>query len=131
MRHSALMLTLFMLPVQPLAADDGFGVGARYSSTAFAYEIAPPAGTWTPWPALEDDYAHADAGYLGVSGYGAVIMPVCWQGERPSQLALLEVFLARFGEDYPSPFIDSESDEKIEESVVELHESFRGVMAMF
>jgi tetratricopeptide (TPR) repeat protein len=37
-------------------------------------------------------------------------MPVCWQGERPSQLALLEVFLSRFGEDYPTPFVDSESE---------------------
>ncbi|MDH3864833.1 MAG: hypothetical protein OEV10_12775, partial [Gammaproteobacteria bacterium] len=110
MRYRALMLTLLMLPVQLLAGEDGVGSGARYSSNAFAYDIEPPAGTWVPWAALEDDYAHADAGYLGVSGYGAVVMPVCWQGERPSQLALLDVFLSRFGEDYPSPFIDSESE---------------------
>jgi tetratricopeptide (TPR) repeat protein len=109
MRHRALLLTLSMLLVQLLAAEDVFGAAARYSSTAFAYRIEPPAGTWAPWPGLEGDYAHADAGYLGDRGYGAVVMPVCWQGERPSQLALLEVFLSRFGENYPTPFIDSES----------------------
>ena len=109
MRYRALMLTLLMLPVQLPAAEEGIEAGARYSSTAFAYDIEPPAGTWVPWSALEDDYAHADMGYLGVRGYGAVVMPICWQGERPSQLALLEVFLSRFGEDYPTPFIESES----------------------
>ena len=109
MRYRALMLTLLMLPVQLPAAEEGIEAGARYSSTAFAYDIEPPAATWVPWSALEDDYAHADMGYLGVRGYGAVVMPICWQGERPSQLALLEVFLSRFGEDYPTPFIESES----------------------
>ena len=110
MRYRALMLTLLLLPVQLLADEDGFGPGARYSSSAFGYQVDPPAGTWVPWSALEDDYAFADAGYLGVSGYGAVVMPVCWRGEAPSRLALLEVFLSRFGEDYPTPFIDSEAE---------------------
>jgi tetratricopeptide (TPR) repeat protein len=103
------MLALVVLPVQLLAGEDGVASEVRHSSSAFAYQLDPPAGTWVPWSALEDDYAHADAGYLGVGGYGAVIMPVCWQGEGPSQLALLEVFLSRFGEDYPTPFIDTES----------------------
>jgi hypothetical protein len=110
MRYRALMLTLLLLPVQLLAGEDGYGPEARYSSSAFAYQVDPPAGMWVPWSALDDDYAHADAGYLGVSGYGAVVMPVCWVGERPSRLALLEVFLSRFGEDYPTPFIDTESE---------------------
>ncbi len=110
MRYRALMLTLLLLPVQLVADEDGFGPGARYSSDTYAYQVDPPAGTWVPWSALEDDYAHADAGYLGISGYGAVVMPVCWQGEGPSRLALLEVFLSRFGEDYPTPFVDSESE---------------------
>ena len=110
MRYRALMLTLLLLPVELLAGEDGFGAEARYSSSAFAYQVDPPAGMWVPWSALDDDYAHADAGYLGVSGYGAVVMPVCWVGERPSRLALLDVFLSRFGEDYPTPFIDTESE---------------------
>jgi tetratricopeptide (TPR) repeat protein len=101
---------LLLLPLQLLAAEDDLDPGASYSSGAFAYAIEPPAGTWVRWSALADDYAHADVGYLGVNGYGAVVMPVCWQGERPSQLALLEVFLSRFGEDYPTPFVDSETE---------------------
>lgn len=110
MRYRALLLLLSLLPAQLLAGDDVPGSAGRYVSGAFAYEIDPPAGTWMAWPALEDDYAHADVGYLAVSGYGAVVIPVCWQGEAPSRLALLEVFLSRFGEEYPTPFIHSESD---------------------
>ena len=109
MRYRAPTLLLLLLPLQLLADDDQPDPGASYSSGAFAYEIEPPAGTWVRWSALADDYAHADVGYLGVSGYGAVVMPVCWQGEKPSRLALLEVFLSRFGEDYPTPFVDSEA----------------------
>ena len=110
MRYRALLLTLSLLPLQLLGADGGYGVDGHYRSGTFAYEIEPAAETWVPWSALGDDYAHADSGYLGVLGYGSVVMPVCWQGERPSQNALLEVFLSRFGEDYPTPFIESESD---------------------
>ena len=110
MRYRAPTLLLLLLPLHLLAGEDELDPGASYSSAAFAYEIEPPAGTWVRWSALADDYAHADVGYLGVNGYGAVVMPVCWQGEKPSQLALLEVFLSRFGEDYPTPFVDSESE---------------------
>ncbi len=110
MRYRAPTLMLLLLPLQLLAGEDELDPGAGYSSGAFAYEIEPPAGTWVRWAALADDYAHADVGYLGVNGYGAVVMPVCWQGDKPSQLALLDVFLSRFGEDYPTPFVDSESD---------------------
>ena len=108
MRYRALLLTLSLLPLQ-LLADDAPGSVGRYTSGAFAYEIDPPAGTWVPWTAVQDDYPHADVGYLGISGYGAVVMPVCWQGEAPSRLAILETFLSRFGEDYPTPFIHTES----------------------
>jgi tetratricopeptide (TPR) repeat protein len=110
MQNRALLLTLSLLPVQLLGADDGYGVDGHYRSGTFAYEIGSPADIWAPWSALEDDYAHADSDYLGVFGYGSVVMPVCWQGERPSQNVLLDVFLSRFGEDYPTPFIKSESD---------------------
>jgi hypothetical protein len=110
MGYRALLLTLSLLPIQVLGADGEYGVDGHYRSGTFAYEIDPPAETWVPWSALADDYAHADSGYLGVFGYGSVVMPVCWQGERPSQGALLEVFLSRFGEDYPTPFIKSEAD---------------------
>jgi transglutaminase-like putative cysteine protease/tetratricopeptide (TPR) repeat protein len=109
MHNWAMTLTLLLLAPPLLAGETGFGPGDRYSSGTFGYEVQPPADFWVPWSALEEDYAHADAGYLGVKGYGAVVMPVCWQGERPSQLALVEVFLARFGEDYPTPFIHTET----------------------
>lgn len=110
MRYRALLLTLSLLPIPSPGADGEYGDDGRYRSATFAYEIAPPAQTWVPWSALADDYAHADSGYLGVFGYGSVVMPVCWQGDAPSQGALLEVFLSRFGEDYPTPFIKSEAD---------------------
>ena len=110
MRYRALLLILSLLPVQLLAAADRTGVAGRHVSDAFAYEIDPPAGAWAPWPDLAEDYANADVGFLSVNGYGAVVMPVCWQGEAPSRLALLDVFLARFGEDYPTPFIHTESE---------------------
>ncbi len=110
MRFRALLLTLSLLPVQLLAGDDAPDTAGRYNSDAFAYEIDPPAGTWLSWPALEDDYPHADVGYVGINGYGAVVMPLCWQGGAPSRLALLETFLSRFGEDYPTPFIHTESE---------------------
>ena len=87
MRYRALLLTLSLLPMQLPAADDVPGPAGRYVSDAFAYEIDPPAGTWVAWPALEDDYAHADMGFLSERGYGAVVMPVCWQGEAPSRIA--------------------------------------------
>ena len=109
MHNRALTLTLLLLAPPLLAGETGFWPGDRYSSSTFGYEVEPPADLWVPWSALEEDYARADAGYLGVKGYGAVVMPVCWQGERPSQLALAEVFLARFGEDYPTPFIRTET----------------------
>ena len=110
MRYRALLLTLSLLPLQLLAGGDVPTAAGRHVSGAFAYEIDPPAGTWAPWPALHDDYPHADVGYLGINGYGAVVMPVCWRGAAPSRLALLETFLSRFGEDYPTPFIHGESE---------------------
>jgi tetratricopeptide (TPR) repeat protein len=110
MRYRALLLTLSLLPMQLPAGEDGSDPTGRYESAAFGYEIDPPADTWVAWPALDDDYARADTGFLSERGYGAVVMPICWQGEAPSRLALLEVFMSRFGEDYPTPFIHTESD---------------------
>jgi tetratricopeptide (TPR) repeat protein len=110
MRYRALLLMLSLLPLQLSASDDAPAAAGRYLSGAYAYEIDPPGGTWVAWPALKDDYPHADVGYLGINGYGAVVMPVCWQGAAPARLALLETFLSRFGEDYPTPFIHGESE---------------------
>lgn len=79
-----------------------------YRSAAFAYALSADGDIWFPWGSLSDDYPYADTGALGSKGYGAAIMPYCWQGNRPTELAILDVFMDRFGEDYPSPFITSE-----------------------
>jgi tetratricopeptide (TPR) repeat protein len=79
-----------------------------YESTAFAYRMKADTKLWFPWTEFAEDYPLADIGALGAKGYGAVLMPFCWSGERPNQPALLDVFMEQFGEDYPSPLITSE-----------------------
>lgn len=79
-----------------------------YHSAAFAYEFAADTEIWFPWAELHDDYEVADTGALGAKGYGAVVMPFCWQGMRPTHLALFDVFLEQYGEEYPTPFITHE-----------------------
>jgi len=110
MRHGALLLAVLLLPATLPADAAGRGPDEARASAAFGYELDAPRADWIPWSDVGDDYGYADAGYLGIAGYGAVVMPVCWQGPAPEQLALLEVFMARFGEDYPSPFIRSETE---------------------
>lgn len=80
-----------------------------YTSDAFAYRLAADAETWFPWVDLKQDYPFADTGALGGNGYGAAILPFCWAGAAPTQPAILDVLMARFGEDYPSDFITSET----------------------
>ncbi|MDJ0939344.1 MAG: DUF3857 domain-containing protein [Woeseiaceae bacterium] len=80
----------------------------RYRSDAFAYSLTTDEALWFPWADVGEDYEAADLGALGAKGYGVVIMPFCWQGSAPTQLALLDVFMAQFGEEYPSDFISSE-----------------------
>ena len=109
MRYGPLILLLVSLPGLSPAEERAFGFAGDYESRAFAYRLDLPMGTWFQWSDLRDDYTYADSGYLGIKGYGAVVMPVCWRGERPPQPALLEIFMQRFGEDYPTPFVRSES----------------------
>ena len=102
-------LALLLLPAALLTAQERSGQ-SDYRSEVFGYAFVAPQLMWVPWSDLGDDYEYADAGFLGVKGYGAVIMPFCWQGSPPNQVALNEVFLERFGESYPTPFIDSETE---------------------
>ena len=111
MRFGALLLMLALLPVELPAATPGFS--GDYESKAYAYELHSTPLMWLPWSDLAEDYPYADTGLLGIKGYGAVVMSACWQGQRPAQLALLEVFMERFGEDYPTDFIDSEEPEGV------------------
>ena len=107
MRFAALALILLPLATihgQERAADSAF------RSETFGYAFDAPRVAWLPWSDLQDDYTYADSGFLGIKGYGAVVMPFCWQGSRPNEVALLEVFLERFGEPYPTPFLQSETD---------------------
>ena len=79
-----------------------------YRSEAFAYALSSDSDIWFPWSAYSEDYPFADIGALGAKGYGAVLMPVCWQGTPPNRAALLDVFMEQFGEEYPSSFISNE-----------------------
>ena len=79
-----------------------------YRSEAFAYTLRSDADVWFPWTGYPEDYPYADLGALGAKGYGAVLMPVCWQGAAPNRAALLDIFMEQFGEEYPSAFISNE-----------------------
>jgi tetratricopeptide (TPR) repeat protein len=109
MRFGPLILLLTLLPCLSSADDTAFGIGGDYESRAFAYGLDVPMGSWFRWRDLQDDYTYADSGYLGMKGYGAVVMPVCWRGEGPPHTALLEIFMQRFGEEYPTSFVQSET----------------------
>ena len=80
-----------------------------YESAAFAYRMNADTDIWFPWTEYKEDYPFADVGALGARGYGAVVLPFCWSGDRPNQLALLDVFLGQFGEDYPTEFVSEET----------------------
>jgi transglutaminase-like putative cysteine protease/tetratricopeptide (TPR) repeat protein len=79
-----------------------------YESASFAYRMKADNSIWFPWSDYKEDYPYADIGALGAKGYGAVVLPFCWDGDRPNQLALLDVFMEQFGEDYPTAFITQE-----------------------
>ena len=91
----------------PVVATPPKGVES-YRSNAFAYTLTSDADIWFPWSEYSVDYPYADIGALGAKGYGAVLMPVCWQGSPPNRTALLDVFMEQFGEEYPSSFISNE-----------------------
>lgn len=80
----------------------------HYESADFAYRMASDPAIWFPWSEYEDEFSQADIGALGAKGYGAVVMPTCWSGDAPNQLALLDVFVEQFGKDYPGDFITHE-----------------------
>ncbi len=80
----------------------------NYESAAFAYRMSTDTNIWFPWTEYAEDYPLADIGALGARGYGSVVLPFCWSGDRPNQLALLDVFMEQFGEDYPTAFITHE-----------------------
>ena len=100
---------LILLPAALLFAEERSGQ-SEYRSDAFGYAFDAPGLLWLPWSDIRQDYEYADTGFLGIKGYGAVIMPFCWRGDPPNQVALNEVFLERFGESYPAAFLRSETE---------------------
>ena len=81
-----------------------------YRSGTFAYRFRAEGNGWFNWSDLQETNDGADIGALSARGYGAVVMPVCWIGERPNDNALFRVVMQQFGEDYPSPFVTRELD---------------------
>ncbi|HNP63614.1 MAG TPA: DUF3857 domain-containing protein [Woeseiaceae bacterium] len=79
-----------------------------YRSDTFAYRFRARGNGWFNWSDLKETNDGADIGALSARGYGAVVMPVCWLGDRPNDSAIFRVMMQQFGEDYPSPFITRE-----------------------
>jgi transglutaminase-like putative cysteine protease/tetratricopeptide (TPR) repeat protein len=81
-----------------------------YRSETFAYRFRARGDGWFGWNNLAETNDGADFGALSARGYGAVVMPMCWQSRRPTENALYRVVMQQFGEDYPSDFISEERD---------------------
>lgn len=82
----------------------------NYRSDVFGYRFRARARSWLAWTDLKESNDGADVGALSARGYGAVVMPVCWQGARPTDNAVYRVMMQQLGEDYPSEFITEEYD---------------------
>jgi len=81
-----------------------------YRSKVFGYRFRATEKDWFEWSELGDANAGADIGALSARGYGTVVMPVCWEGARPTSNAVYRVMMQQFGEDYPSDFITAEQE---------------------
>jgi len=81
-----------------------------YRSTTFGYRFRARDRGWYSWTEIAETNEGADFGALAARGYGAVVMPACWDGPRPTNSAIYRVMMQQFGEDYPSDFITEEFD---------------------
>lgn len=79
-----------------------------YRSGVFGYRFKARGNGWFNWTDLKESNDGADVGVLSARSYGAVVMPVCWRGDRPNDNALFRVMMQQFGEDYPSAFVREE-----------------------
>ncbi|HSD68081.1 MAG TPA: DUF3857 domain-containing protein [Woeseiaceae bacterium] len=86
-------------PVRPVDA---------YDSKTFAYGFRAGNKEWFGWADLAEDYEGADLGALSSKSYGAVVLPVCWNGPKPAETAIYSVMMQQFGEAYPSKFVKEE-----------------------
>ncbi len=110
--EAAKLMAAFSIPDR--AANIGIPSDPRsirdYRSEVFGYRFRARASTWFEWSDLRESNDTADIGVLSSRGYGAVVMPVCWQGERPTAVAIYRIMMQQFGEDYPSDFIAEEHE---------------------
>jgi tetratricopeptide (TPR) repeat protein/transglutaminase-like putative cysteine protease len=81
-----------------------------YRSGTFGYRFRARDRRWYGWTDLTETNEGADFGALSARGYGTAVMPVCWEGARPTNNAIYRVMMQQFGEDYPSNFITEELD---------------------
>ena len=81
-----------------------------YRSPTFGYRFRARNRGWFPWADLSETNDGADVGALSSKGYGAVVMPVCWEGPAPTANAVYRIVMQQFGEDYPSDFITEERE---------------------
>ena len=81
-----------------------------YRSPTFGYRFRARDRGWYSWTDLAETNDGADFGALSARNYGAVVLPACWQGARPTDNAIYRVMMQQFGEDYPSDFVFEEQD---------------------
>jgi len=110
--EAAKLMAAFSIPDR--AANIGVEADPRsirdYRSEVFGYRFRARANIWFEWSDLRGNNDTADIGVLSSRGYGAVVMPVCWQGARPTDVAVYRIMMQQFGEDYPSAFITDEQE---------------------
>ena len=112
--EAAKLMAAFSIPDR--SANMGLEADPRsirdHRSEVFGYRFRARANTWFEWSDLRENNDTADIGVLSSRGYGAVVMPVCWQGARPTDVAVYRIMMQQFGEDYPSAFITEEHEIK-------------------
>jgi transglutaminase-like putative cysteine protease/tetratricopeptide (TPR) repeat protein len=81
-----------------------------YRSSTFGYRFRARDRGWFSWNDAASMYAGADVGALSAFGYGSVVMPMCWRGRSPNDVSIYRVMMQQVGADYPSEFINEETD---------------------
>ncbi|MEQ9562041.1 MAG: hypothetical protein RLN69_05930, partial [Woeseiaceae bacterium] len=79
-----------------------------YRSQTFGYRFRTRGTDWFSWTDLGESYDGADLGALSADGYGAVVLPMFWNGPAPNENAIYSVMMQQICESYPTDFIESE-----------------------
>ena len=59
-----------------------------YTSAVFGYQFQTNGNEWFAWDDLASEVDGGDIGALTANDHGSVVMPVCWQGDAPTQNAI-------------------------------------------